>query len=294
MNRRAFTLVELLAVLGVVTVLVSLAIPAVQKVRAAADKLACASQLRQIGLAIHVYHNDYGIIPAGINSQRRGQHWLRMTWLARLLPYLEMTPLWQQTVTAYGQNPRPFANPPHVGFGTAVKHFACPADERVHRPQGTHRNYTVGLTSYVGVLGTNYLRRDGSLILDGQLRLTDLRDGTSHTLLAGERPPSPDHWYGWWYAGFGQLGTGSLDMLLGVREENARQGIAGNCPPGPYHFRPGRIDALCAVFQFWSLHPSGGNFLFGDGGVRFLTYDADRILPALATRAGGEAVSDVD
>ena len=66
------------------------------------------------------------------------------------------------------------------------------------------------------------------------------------------------------------------------------------CPPGPYHFVEGRFTEQCDLFHYWSPHPGGANFGFCDGSVRFLAYSADPILPALATRAGGEAVTVPD
>src|SRR5437870_10645760 len=95
----------------------------------------------------------------------------------------------------------------------------------------------------------------------------------SNTLLAGERPPSADFQFGWWYAGAGQKFTGSADMILGVRERNILLGRLGACPPGPYQFRPGNLGNQCDMFHFWSLHDGGAWFLFADGSVRFLTYD---------------------
>ena len=80
-------------------------------------------------------------------------------------------------------------------------------------------------------------------------------------------------------------------MILGVRERNILLGRLGSCPPGPYQFRPGTVTNQCDMFHFWSLHDGGAHLLFADGSVRFLTYDADGILPALATRAGGEVVN---
>lgn len=92
-------------------------------------------------------------------------------------------------------------------------------------------------------------------------------------------------------AGFGQGGTGSLDQLLGAAERNAGWHYVEHCPPGPYRFQPGDIREMCDVFHFWSLHAGGAHFLFGDGAVRFLSYQAAPTLPALATRAGGEVVA---
>ncbi len=128
--------------------------------------------------------------------------------------------------------------------------------------------------------------------MGSKVRFADIVDGTSNTLLAGERPPSPDFWFGWWYAGAGEAGTGAGDMVLGARELNVNASTyTAACPVGPYSFKPGKIQEMCDVFHFWSLHDGGANFLFCDGSVRFLTYSADSILPALATRAGGEIVS---
>jgi prepilin-type processing-associated H-X9-DG protein len=80
-------------------------------------------------------------------------------------------------------------------------------------------------------------------------------------------------------------------MTLGAREPRDSDSTTKNCPAGPYAFAPGRFDNQCDVFHFWSPHSGGVNFLFCDGSARFLRYDADAILPALATRAVGEPVS---
>jgi prepilin-type processing-associated H-X9-DG protein len=130
--------------------------------------------------------------------------------------------------------------------------------------------------------------KDGVLLRDQAIRLSDITDGTSQTLLAGERPPSANFQFGWWYAGAGQRFTGSADMILGVRERNLLQVTKGSCPPGTYSFISGRTDDQCDMFHFWSLHSGGANFVFADGSVHFLGYAADSILPALASRAAGD------
>jgi prepilin-type processing-associated H-X9-DG protein len=156
-------------------------------------------------------------------------------------------------------------------------------------PQFTHQGHYVALTSYLGCSGINYTKLDGVLFRGSRIRLTDVMDGTANTLLAGERPPSADFWYGWWYAASGFFGTATADLVLGVREISNDGDYTRGCTP-PYPFAPGRFDQQCDLFHYWSPHIGGAHFVLCDGSVRFLSYSADAILPALATRSGGEPV----
>ncbi len=292
-SRPGFSLVELLVVLMIVGVLFGLLAAAVQRAREAAARTRCANQLRQLGLAAHAYHTAMGALPAGVSSNVRQNPYPYVSWLNRLLTYLENEPLWKQTVDSYGVSRIPWTTPPHAGLDTVVSLFVCPSDGRILRAETSH-GYHVAFTSYLGVLGTDYRARGGCLYADSAVRLADVADGTSNTLLAGERPPSADLYYGWWYAGAGQDNAGSCDMLLGASERNSRGAEFHSCPDGPYAFAPGRLENQCDQFHFWSLHPGGGHFAFCDGSVRFLAYSADSVLPALATRAGGEPASIPD
>jgi prepilin-type processing-associated H-X9-DG protein len=203
-----------------------------------------------------------------------------MTWMTRLLPYLEQEALWDEALYAFGQN-KFFESLPHRGILSRVLPvFTCPSDGRTSEPVNFGA-FSVGLTSYQGVEGTNQLRHDGVLFLDSRVRFADIRDGTSNTLMVGERPPNPRMNLGWWYAGWGQEKDGSCDSVLGSNELNRYASLQGTCPPGPYEFGPGDITNACDVFHFWSLHPGGANFLFADGHAQFLSYEADPILPAL-------------
>ncbi|MFO0964856.1 MAG: DUF1559 domain-containing protein [Gemmataceae bacterium] len=285
-------MIEVLIVLAIIGLMFALVSGSVQNARAAAARAHCGNNLRQIGLALHQHHDTKKALPAGVKSRRRSEPQPGMSWLTQLLPYMEQAPLWRATIDAYEFQRLPFYELPHIGFMTPMPLFSCPADARPSEPQKTHRNLTVALTSYVGVLGTDYRRTDGVLFLDSRVRLDGIQDGTSNTLAVGERPPSADHWYGWWYAGFGQRGTGSADMLLGVREINDGGPYLSPCSSGPYHFGAGIPGRQCDVLHFWSPHSGGGQFLFADGGVRFLGYAADSIMPALATRASGDLVGD--
>jgi len=289
-NHRAFTLVEILVVIGIIGIMIALLLPAVQKVRDAAARAGCANNLRQIGLAAHLYHDAKRAFPAGFRWQGGRDPYAYMTWLAQLLPYLEQDNLWAITLTAYKEVRPPFFDPPHVGIDTVIPIFACPSDGRVWEPQIPLLNQEpVALTSYLGVSGKDLTTKDGVLYRDSRVRVADITDGTSNTLFAGERPPSPTFQSGWWYAGSGQDFTGSVAMVLGVQEQNVSLAWAP-CPPGSYAFAPGSFQNKCDVFHFWGPHSGGAQFLFADGSVHFLTYSIAPLMPALASRAGGEVV----
>jgi prepilin-type processing-associated H-X9-DG protein len=257
----------------------------VQKVRAAAWRLQCSNNLKQIGIALHNYHGAFSRLPPGCSYRSGTDPKPFMSWMTRLLPYLEQEALWRQALSAYSQD-KWFESPPHLPIlGRVVPAFTCPADGRTLEPW-SFSMFQVGLTSYLGIEGRNQIRKDGVLFLDSGVRFTDIGDGLSHTLMVGERPPSADGRLGWWYAGSGQSQDGSADSVLGVRELNAEPG----CRPGASAFGPGQLDNQCDCLHFWSLHSGGANFLLADGSVQFIPYSAEPLMIALASRNGGEIV----
>jgi prepilin-type processing-associated H-X9-DG protein/prepilin-type N-terminal cleavage/methylation domain-containing protein len=292
--RPAFTLVELLLCVSVIALLVGIILPAIQSARETSFRARCQNNLRQLGLAAHTYHDLHGVLPKG-HRQFAGTSpdpMYASGWLLSLLPYLEQDAVYQTAVAAYHADPVPFDNPPHVGMTTVLPVLLCPSDGRITEPQiAPIQKYLVAFTSYVGVAGTQCRKQDGVLYNDSQVRFADVTDGTSTTLLGGERPPSSDFQYGWWYAGDGQDGSGSAEFILGVLEPNLLPVTSGSpCGPGSYSFAPSNFSDPCGKFHYWSPHSGGANFLFVDGAVHFLSYDAQTVLPALATRAGNEPV----
>ena len=290
MRRRGFTLVELLVATGIVAILLGLTLAGVQRVRMAAARTTCADNVRQLALGLHNYHSAHGRLPPGIRGSR--DRYPYMTWGARLLPYLEQSAAWAEAVEDYERQPR-FTSPvPHRNLARPLLVFLCPADGR--RVGTNEEGTTAAFNFYLGVSASFSQQRDGMLFRDSDVRLADVTDGTSQTLVLGERPPSADAYFGWWYAGIGQNELdGSADSVMAVRELN-RTFRAPTCHRGPYHFNPGTSDNLCSMFHFWSQHPGGAHFAFADGSVQFFRYDIDPLLPALATRAGGESVALTD
>jgi prepilin-type N-terminal cleavage/methylation domain-containing protein/prepilin-type processing-associated H-X9-DG protein len=292
-RRRGLTLIELLVVIAIIAIVSGLLLSAVQQVRGAAARLGCQNNLKQFGLALLQYHDVNRALPPGHRSLLNRDLMPFSGWSMSILPYVEQQALADRARAAYRLVPLPFFNPPHTGLSTVVPVFLCPSDGRVVTPQVSERTKTLAaFTSYLGVSGKDYASKDGVLFQDAHVALLEIADGTGNTLLLGERPPSTDFQFGWWYAGIGQRRTGSADLILGVREHNLQPITAGSmCGPGAYPFAPSQFNDPCGMFHFWSPHSGGAHFLFCDGSVRFLAYSADTVMPALATRAGGEGAT---
>lgn len=310
-RRWGITLIELLVVLAMIGILAALLLPAIQKVRQASKRQACAENLMQIGLALYGYHDTYDVLPPGLdpmqlNPDGSTNYYFYWSWMARALPYLAEGDLWQQAddyARTVSSNPwagnlpnEPTGNP---ALRTPLDVLHCPADPRplVADTDGKGAELRVAFTSYLGVSGLQLYgpptsRNEGPFFTQSHVRFDDITNGLSNTLAAGERPPSADLVYGWWFAGAGQNGgtSGSADVVLGIAEINLQY---RNCPGyqnSNYHYRfgPGDIHDNCSEFHYWSLHPHGGNFLLADGSAHFVKYTIDpAVLIAMAYRSGG-------
>jgi type II secretory pathway pseudopilin PulG len=290
-------LAETLVVVAIIAILLGLLFAGVQHAREQASRANCSNNLRQLGLALHQYHDAFKVLPSGIchpptfpgTSPVYGPDdiYPLMTWQARLLPYIEQDALWEQTVAAYNQDRYYLKDPPHTGRRVAVTLFLCPSDTRRVVPW-LSLDQSPAPTSYVGVAGTTAGRRDGLLYLDSRVHFTQVADGLSCTLMAGERPPDQDLRFGRWYPDYGFWMT--ADVTLGVQEDGVFDWIRG-CPDGPYEYGPGSLQEPCSTFHYWSMHVGGANFVAADGAVHFIPYSAAPLLPALATRNAGDAAA---
>jgi prepilin-type processing-associated H-X9-DG protein len=182
----------------------------------------------------------------------------------------------------------------------------CPDDPRLLQPLSNVDEDPAAFSSYLGVSGSpvggSYISVGSSLVLVnapgvlGQtpgIRFADILDGMSQTLMVGERPPPQSLQAGRWYTA-----TAPPSVLFPGPDESMpipSSALLGDiCIPSSTGFGPGQLSSPCDRFHFWSLHPGGAHFLFADGSARFLGYSAANIMPALATRAGGEIVPPID
>jgi prepilin-type N-terminal cleavage/methylation domain-containing protein/prepilin-type processing-associated H-X9-DG protein len=322
-RNRAFTLMELLVVIAIIAILIGMLLPAIQKVRAASAQAACLNNLKQMGLAMHNYHNDYDSFPQQFDgSLKDAVSGTGISWMVYLLPYIEQGSIYTQFETNPPENSY-FYSAPGVG-SIPIKIYYCPSD-----PQGVRvlQNANAGaMTDYVGITGLDV--GDATGIFTGiprnnkpvAVRIPMITDGTSNTVMIGERPycgpPQSGstatqefrhwRWYGDSYGGSsGSYAIGLyieseywFDNTSGVQNTNAAvySNFQGKlCGSGPYYFGqgPNNTNDFCSFNYLWSGHSGGANFAVADGSVRFLSYSIDKTtLAKAATYAGGEVMGN--
>jgi prepilin-type N-terminal cleavage/methylation domain-containing protein/prepilin-type processing-associated H-X9-DG protein len=299
--RRAFTLIELLVVIAIIGILIALLLPAVQKVRAAATRIQCTNNLKQIGVACHNYHDTQQSFPPGYTATAPYVDGATDTtpgwgWAAYLLPYVEQENLHRSIdFTQPLENSRAIQN--------LVKLYLCPADELADATfavtDAAGRTVaTAAPSSYAATVGSDASdvadeAGNGVFYRNSKTRIADIADGTSNTTLVGDR---------------------AWTMTKGIWAGAANRGVARAGARNPWLNATGPAPALVLVHNNWinvlsdsdgglddfsSNHFGGANILFADGSVHFIhdiTGDGTehRAFWAMGTRAGGDAVFGLD
>jgi prepilin-type N-terminal cleavage/methylation domain-containing protein/prepilin-type processing-associated H-X9-DG protein len=327
-HRGGFTLIELLVVIAIIAILIGMILPAVQKVREAAARIQCANNLKQLGLAAHDYHGVYGTFPPGLEQAgfAAAPKYRGVSLFVRLLPYLEQDNLYR------GWD---FTNPLNNTAGgakartaTVLSGLVCPSDRIPTNPADTGGGRWYGLTSYGGNGGARsfdpqFASADGVFFTTGPasqpapnqapVRIADVTDGLSNTLLFGERrhyDPNHDSFVA-------ALGTGGQALtpieLVGAWGTSAGRVAVGDVTlsafapinylvPQPYSRAASMTPPVTSadsysyyndrrMCAFGSNHPGGANFTLADGSVRFIQDSIPlATLQRLAVRDDGAVV----
>ena len=324
-RRVGFTLIELLVVIAIIAILIGLLLPAVQKVREAAARMSCSNNLKQLGIALHSYHDANNRLPPGGASD--GSPWgtgggWGSSWKVFILPYIEQDNVfrqWQFTGNSGYTN----ANNLALTANMTIKTYRCPSSTLPERQSSSQLAANPRMfTSYVGVggsaaeptangttsiccTGTGNFRADGGILYaNSSVTMTGISDGTSNTILVGEQsdhlrdannaPITPNGAltsagpHGW------AMGTGNMNVGLAYVERTFNVTVVRwqiNQRGLGDNLANGTNSNTGTNIPFSSGHTGGAQMLWADGGVRFLTSSTPLLtLQWMATRAGGEVI----
>jgi prepilin-type N-terminal cleavage/methylation domain-containing protein len=309
-RRSGFTLVELLVVIAIIGVLVALLLPAVQAAREAARRMQCSNNMRQLGLALHNYHDNNQSFPLNYRPVTAGPY----SWMQAILPYIEQQNLYNQLTIGGTQS---LANNALVA-STPIKTYLCPSDAATPKssllPNRSDSGGTKAITNYKACSGAAWgwtivnsnnarwpgdsnglIHCDGLMcsnsqgsgpssmtpgmgdVLKNLVRMAKITDGTSNSFAVGEAIGAWSYW-NWWYNSNASVATCGLPL-------NYRRGID-------------KLDSPTIANQwhqnygFYSLHPAGASFTMCDGSVRFVADNIDTIsYRALATVEAGDTIN---
>lgn len=324
-NRRAgFTLVELLVVIAIIGVLIALLLPAVQQAREAARRIQCTNHMKQLGLALHNYHDTFLKFPynaepqsSGVADRSRGA-----SWLTRILPFLEQTAAYNQMqfVGDWSMQDNSSSNPNYTVLNNyVVNGFNCPSSplpptqQRATKANGT---ITLQMVNYVGINGS-YIQGgttatvstfspqfnsyglavcNGVIVPVGSgssaITMAAVVDGTTNTLFAGEQSNyqfdssgnRKDLRSSGYFGGPWSCGAGTGSWTQNVTTFRYAMGTYGGT---------GNVDPYNTNISFTSAHPGGMMGALTDGSVRFVPETVDfRILSALCDRQDAAVVGE--
>jgi prepilin-type N-terminal cleavage/methylation domain-containing protein len=295
-SRPGFTLVELLVVIAIIGVLIGLLLPAVQKVRDAANRMKCQNNLKQMALALHGYHDVYGILPPGVQTGVGNM----LSFHVFILPHMEQAGLYRRFNLAVA-----YDNSTNLALGlNLVPNYQCPTATQLFTQYGSgewsggQMTYTHHYYGVAGPIGTNPQTSvaytsittnqgneatQGVLGMGSKVRLTDITDGTSNTLMIGEMSWTNANYYRVWTRGTFD------DTTSPDRDTTCCRNVANAINSTPYNGADNANNT-----SFGSEHAGrGANFANGDGSVRWIgTNISLGVYLSLASSNGGETMTN--
>lgn len=291
--KRGFTLIELLVVIAIIAILIALLLPAVQQAREAARRSQCKNNLKQIGLALHNYHDTHRVFPSGWIGVEPGvganiEFGSGWGWGTMILPYMDQSNLYNKI--NFDLEIHNSSQPTGI-LDQSLTAYRCPSDPSDNtfelEQEGSPGTILAKLATanYIGVFGSDELddceivpagtpcKSTGLFYQNSNTRFRDITDGTSQTLFVGER--KTDKTAGWYSTWVGAVPEGeeTFARVLGATDHVPNDPAA--------HFD-----------DFSSHHVGGTQFLFGDGRVRFITENIDLgVYQSLSSITGGEVTS---
>ncbi|MBL4885116.1 MAG: DUF1559 domain-containing protein [Planctomycetaceae bacterium] len=296
-TKDGFTLIELLVVIAIIAILVALLLPAVQQAREAARRSSCKNNLKQLGLALHNYHDTHRVFPSGwIGANSSGPHTGMnspdltgfnngFAWGAMSLPFIESSPLYDQLNFSVPLTDSTNAR----SIATVVSVFQCPSDPKPGTAVITDsvgNSFTLGTSNYMGMFGiraideceigvgvtaTEQCRGEGTFYHNSKVSFRDMTDGTSSTIIIGERTTfysnlnsKTNPFYGAWIG------------LIPNSEEGAERFLGHSSHHPNYALRKDSAGlSIGDSGDFGSSHTGGAQFVLADGSVRFISTNID-------------------
>lgn len=278
----AFTVVELLVVIGIIAILLALLLPAVQMARDSGRRASCLNKQRQLALALHLHESTHRRLPATLSVEHNTS---LLYWQAQVLPFMEQTSTFEAAQQEIRNGVQIYSNTLRK---TNVPVLQCPSDPDAGLLVNPDLGYLFAFTDFCGVAGSD--RENGIFRLDylkDGTAFSQVTDGLSNSLMFGERPPSDlDEGFGAWLGG--QITWTASTYTNGTRAvfpDRNHVALLVDCGTRTeLGFQRGERGNRCPTHH-WSYHPGGANFARADCSVAFVSYSIDRkVLADLAGR----------